>query len=42
MSRKLMNLLLLSAAVASLSACNAVRGLGEDLKSASNTVDRAT
>jgi predicted small secreted protein len=32
---------LLAGALASLVGCNTVRGVGEDLKSASNSVDRA-
>ena len=34
--------LLAVAALAALSACNMVRGMGEDLKSAADTVDRET
>jgi predicted small secreted protein len=37
-----LKLLVVAGAISSLVACNTVRGLGEDLKSASNTVDRAT
>jgi predicted small secreted protein len=42
MARKLVNIILIAGAVAGLMACNMVRGVGEDLKSASNAVDQAT
>jgi len=42
MVRKIVSAVLVAGAVASLVACNTVRGVGEDLKSASNAVDRAT
>ena len=41
MVRKIINAVLIAGAVAGLAACNTVRGVGEDLKSASNTVDEA-
>ncbi len=42
MLRKLFDLVLVTGVVVTLVGCNTVRGVGEDLKSASNTVDRAT
>jgi predicted small secreted protein len=41
MFRKLMTVMLIGAGLA-VAACNTVRGAGDDLKSAANTVDRAT
>lgn len=41
MPRKFLSLLLVSVALA-LPACNTVRGLGEDLQSVANEVDRET
>jgi predicted small secreted protein len=38
MLRKSLNVLLISAAVMTIVACNTVRGAGEDLQSASNAV----
>ena len=40
--RKFLSGLLLVAAFAALPACNTVRGVGDDLKSAADTVDRET
>lgn len=42
MLRKITIVSLLAAGALSLSACNTVRGLGEDLQSAANSVDEAT
>lgn len=42
MVRKAISAILLSAALMGATACNTVRGAGEDLKSTANTVDRAT
>ncbi|BDI60591.1 hypothetical protein [Qipengyuania nanhaisediminis] len=42
MARKFLTMLALGALVASASACNTVRGLGEDLKSVANAVDEET
>jgi predicted small secreted protein len=42
MLRKTFNVILISSAIASLVACNTVRGAGEDVKSAANSVDKAT
>jgi predicted small secreted protein len=39
MIRKTINILLLSGAIVAMVGCNTVRGAGEDLQSASNTVD---
>ncbi len=41
MFRKVVTILLIGASVA-VAACNTVRGAGEDVKSAANTVDNAT
>lgn len=38
MLRKSLNIVLISAAVMTIVACNTVRGAGDDLKSASNAV----
>ena len=42
MVRKAISAILLSAALVGVSACNTVRGVGEDVKSVANTADRAT
>ena len=42
MLRKTFNVLLVTSAIATLVACNTVRGAGDDVKSAANTVDNAT
>lgn len=42
MLRKFLIATLLGSAVLGLSACNTVRGLGEDLESAANAVDNET
>lgn len=42
MLRKTLNVIMVTGAIATLVACNTVRGAGEDVKSAANTVDRAT
>jgi predicted small secreted protein len=42
MIRKTLTTLLVSSAILTLVACNTVRGAGEDVKSAANTVDNAT
>jgi len=42
MIRKLVFTLLASGIVLGVSACNTVRGVGQDLESAANTVDGAT
>lgn len=42
MIRKTLSTLLISSAIFGLVACNTVRGAGEDVKSAANTVDNAT
>jgi len=42
MLRKTLNIVLISCAVMTIVACNTVRGAGEDIQSASNTVDNAT
>ncbi|WP_369025400.1 hypothetical protein [Qipengyuania sp. RANM35] len=42
MLRKIIIVSLMAAGALSLSACNTVRGLGEDLQSAANSVDDAT
>lgn len=42
MLRKSFNIIVISSAIATLVACNTVRGAGEDVKSAANTVDKAT
>lgn len=42
MIRKLAFTLLASGIVLGLSACNTVRGVGADLESAANSVDKAT
>jgi len=39
MLRKTFNIMLITSAIATLVACNTVRGAGEDLESASNAVD---
>jgi entericidin B len=41
MLRKLVTLVLIGGSVA-IAACNTVRGAGDDVKSAANTVDNAT
>ena len=41
MIRKLMTVMLIGGTIA-VAACNTVRGAGEDVKSAANTVDNAT
>ncbi len=41
MLRKLMTMVVLTGTLA-VAACNTVRGAGEDVKSAANTVDNAT
>ena len=41
MTRKLATLILVTASLA-LSACNTVRGVGQDLESAADTVDNET
>jgi len=41
MTRKLMLVLAASGMLLALSACNTVRGAGQDLESAANTVDEA-
>lgn len=42
MLRKILLVLAASGIVLATSACNTVRGAGDDLKSAANSVDRAT
>jgi predicted small secreted protein len=42
MLRKTFNVILISSAIATLVACNTVRGAGEDVQSAANEVDKAT
>ena len=42
MFRKIVITSLVAASALALSACNTVRGLGEDLQSAANSVDDAT
>jgi entericidin B len=42
MLRKTLNVVLISCAVMTIVACNTVRGAGEDVQSAANTVDNAT
>lgn len=42
MKRKFMSAVLVSALLASTAACNTVRGVGDDLKSAADAVDEAT
>ena len=42
MLRKIIFALALSGLVAATAACNTVRGVGQDLESAANTVDNAT
>ncbi|MEZ5679744.1 MAG: hypothetical protein R3E14_00420 [Erythrobacter sp.] len=42
MLRKIIIASLIAGGALSLSACNTVRGLGEDLQSAANSVDDAT
>jgi len=39
MLKKTLNVLIISSAIATLVACNTVRGAGEDVKSAANAVD---
>ncbi len=39
MLKKTLNVLIISGAIATLVACNTVRGAGEDVKSAANAVD---
>ena len=39
MFRKTFNVMLITSAIATLVACNTVRGAGQDLESASNAVD---
>ena len=41
MIRKLLTVMLIGGTIA-VAACNTVRGAGEDVKSAANTVDNAT
>lgn len=42
MRRKIMMLGLMAAAALATSACNTVRGVGQDLESVADTVDRET
>ncbi len=42
MLKKTFNVLLISSAIATLVACNTVRGAGEDVQSAANAVDNKT
>jgi predicted small secreted protein len=42
MLKKTLNMLLISGAIATLVACNTVRGAGEDVQSAANAVDNKT
>ena len=42
MLRKTFNVILITSAIATLVACNTVRGAGQDVESAANTVDDAT
>lgn len=42
MLRKILLALAIGGIALSASACNTVRGVGDDLKSAANSVDRAT
>ena len=42
MLRKTFNVLLISSAIATLVACNTVRGAAEDVNSVANTVDNKT
>ena len=42
MLRKAVNVVLITTAISALVACNTVRGAGEDVKSAANSVDKAT
>ena len=39
MFRKTFNVMMITSAIATLVACNTVRGAGQDLESASNAVD---
>ncbi|MEA3004530.1 MAG: hypothetical protein QOH81_3318 [Sphingomonadales bacterium] len=41
MFRKSLTIALIAGAIASIVACNTVRGAGQDIQSASNTVDNA-
>ncbi|MBV8687736.1 MAG: entericidin EcnA/B family protein [Alphaproteobacteria bacterium] len=41
MARKTLTTLLISTAIFAIAACNTVRGAGEDVKSASNSVENA-
>jgi predicted small secreted protein len=41
MLRKSLTIALIAGAIASIVACNTVRGAGQDIQSASNTVDNA-
>ncbi len=42
MLRKTLNVILISSAIAALSACNTVRGAAEDVESAADAVDKKT
>jgi predicted small secreted protein len=42
MLRKTLNVILILGAIATLVACNTVRGAGEDVQSAANAVDNKT
>lgn len=42
MIRKALNIALITTAIATLVACNTVRGAGSDLESAANAVDNKT
>ncbi|HEX8533059.1 MAG TPA: hypothetical protein VF662_02745 [Allosphingosinicella sp.] len=42
MLRKTFNVILVTSAIATLVACNTVRGAGEDVQSAANAVDKKT
>lgn len=42
MTRKIFGTLLIGALLVSTAACNTVRGVGDDLKSAADAVDEAT
>ena len=42
MLRKTFNIVIVSSAIATLVACNTVRGAGEDVQSAANAVDKGT
>ena len=42
MIRKALNIALITGAIATLVACNTVRGAGEDVQSAANAVDNGT